>query len=164
MFNQRVHSSWSFFSWWVLTNVLNIAVGIALGWVVTMNVAEILVDLWPLPRRSVLFLGLWLVVGIDWVLVLAGVVGGMVIGALTGEMQWLVLRWQTNLDDFNWVWASMVGWGLGFAVFSAITLIEGGITSAVVITTVAGGVVGFVQWLVLKRHAAQANCNYSAPH
>ena len=88
---------------------------------------------------------------------LASVLGtdGLVIGTAIGIAQWLVLRRQIAPTRW-WVFASIIGFGVGKAVGEAVvhgfpTVIGAGLTGAVI-----GLSLGVAQWLVLRHYVSRA--------
>lgn len=93
---------------------------------------------------------------------LGGAFAGIIIGAFVGALQWIVLQRQVPWAS-RWVWASAVGWAIGYAVawpmnlfVRAIMLNPGDITDTANIVrgvgsyAVVGFVVGIVHWRMLR--------------
>jgi hypothetical protein len=78
-----------------------------------------------------------------------------VIGISVGTMQWLVLR--RRIDGAGWwVLASIVGFAAGKLVGDAIAQAVSGAVGFILSGAAIGTLLGIAQWLVLRRHVAQA--------
>lgn len=95
---------------------------------------------------------------IQWVLVttLGWVIGFLAgagaVGVILGLGQWLVLR-QWVREPGWWIWASTVGWGVGWLLIitGILSPPEAGIMASLVAGGVLGLMLGVAQWFVLRR-------------
>jgi len=132
---ERAQVDWGFWLQWVLASI----VGWALGAIVSLLVSAIAPVVGAIP-----------------------VVGGSIIGAGVGIMQWLVLRRRFHQAGW-WVLAStmgsVVGWAVSQNLIEPVTMFlskyEEALGGRSVVTLSAfgvmvGGMVGTMQWLVLR--------------
>lgn len=114
---------------WLLTSTVGLALGWFLGW-----------------QTSFVIPGVFSTI-------MLGVVAGLILGAF----QWLVLRTQFN-DSALWILATAAGWGVGFpmGVFLAQNFGLVDWSFGLVVGIATGVVVGFYQWLFLKRRVPRA--------
>ena len=80
---------------------------------------------------------------------------GLVIGAAMGTAQWLVLRRRMAPVRW-WVVASIVGFGVGRLLGDAAAQGVSASLGYALSGAILGVSVGLAQWLILRRHAAQA--------
>jgi len=80
---------------------------------------------------------------------------GAVIGISVGIMQWLALRRRINGAGW-WILASIVGFAIGKFMADAIAQALSGTVGLVLGGAAIGTSLGIVQWLILRRHVAQA--------
>ena len=80
---------------------------------------------------------------------------GAVIGVSIGMMQWLVLKRRINRAGW-WILASILGFAVGKALGDAIAPTVSGAMGSGLAGAVIGASLGTAQWLVLRRHVAQA--------
>ena len=138
---ERAQVDWGFWLQWVLASI----VGWALGAIVSLLVSAIAPVVGAIP-----------------------VVGGSIVGAGVGIMQWLVLRRRFHRAGW-WVLASTmgsaVGWAVGQNLIEPVTMFLsryeealGGrvVVSLSVFGVMVGGMVGTMQWLVLRRWVYRA--------
>jgi hypothetical protein len=76
-------------------------------------------------------------------------------GVSIGLTQWLVLRRQIRQAGW-WIVASILGWGLGLALVESLIKIIDWPFGSVVGWSMAGMVIGTMQWLVLHRQVPRA--------
>lgn len=84
-----------------------------------------------------------------------GVIGGVIAGAIIGAAQWLVLRQAIGVGA-SWIAATGGGLALGLAVAVGLLGTETVGGPLVIRGAVAGAVVGFMQWLILRHYASMA--------
>ena len=80
---------------------------------------------------------------------------GAVIGISIGIAQWLVLKGRIHRAGW-WILASIIGFGVGKAVGDAVAQAVSGALGSGLDGAVIGASLGVAQWLVLRRHVAQA--------
>ena len=80
---------------------------------------------------------------------------GAVIGISIGIAQWLVLKGRVHRAGW-WILASIIGFGVGKAVGDALAQAVAGALGSGLDGAVIGASLGTAQWLVLRRHVAQA--------
>ena len=80
---------------------------------------------------------------------------GAVIGISIGIAQWLVLKRRINRAGW-WILASIIGFGVGKAVGDAFAQAVSGALGSGLDGAMIGASLGIAQWLVLRRHVAQA--------
>ncbi len=110
--------------WWVLASIV--------GWVVGTAAATL----------GILLVGLQ-----EFSPVSSSIVIGVVVGAVAGVMQWLILRRQLRRTGW-WVLASTVGWAVGAAATGAIGLPAVG--------AVSGAITGIALVRLLRQPIAEA--------
>ena len=90
---------------------------------------------------------------------LATCVWAIVLGAVVGIAQWVVLRERVP-GAGRWVWASIAGLavagGVGGAVVVAGANADWGSLAAVLVVALGGAVTGILQWLVLRSQVSRA--------
>ena len=118
---------WRFGLWWVL--------GTIVGWVVGFTICEAI-------KAFLASLAHALEYGLD----------GAVLGTCIGIAQWLVLRRLIPRAGW-WLLASIIGFAVGKGVSDVVAHETGfvGFGGAAI-----GAVLGIAQWIVLRRHVAQA--------
>jgi hypothetical protein len=80
---------------------------------------------------------------------------GAVIGISVGMMQWLVLRRRMSGAGW-WILVTIVGFAIGKFVADAIGQALSGAVGLVLSGAAIGTALGIAQWLILRRHVAQA--------
>lgn len=80
---------------------------------------------------------------------------GLVIGFFVGLTQWLVLRGRLNHTGW-WILLSTIGFGVGKAMGASIADAVPGAVGLALDGAVIGGLLGILQWLVLRRQVAVA--------
>ena len=81
---------------------------------------------------------------------------GAVIGIFIGIAQWLILKGRIHRAGW-WILATIIGFGLGKAVGDAVAQAVTGALGFGLDGAVIGSSLGVAQWLVLRRHVAQAS-------
>lgn len=80
---------------------------------------------------------------------------GAVIGISIGIFQWIALRQRINRAGW-WILASVIGYGIGKLAGDAVTQSVSGAVGIGLSGATIGASVGIAQWVVLRRHVAQA--------
>jgi len=132
MNTERTNVGWGFWLAWVLVSVMGLVVGALLG----MSVAYGLFD------RD----------GVDATI---GITGGIVMGATSGFLQWVVLREKVARAGW-WVLASALGFAIAGGTLGAIRINENYVMAGILFAAVFGVVGGIMQWLVLRQQVVRA--------
>jgi hypothetical protein len=82
-------------------------------------------------------------------------IAGGLAGAATGAVQWLVLR-QFGVDTRGWIAASGIGMAISMPIAILIAVTTRPQPGILLGGPLVGGIVGLAQWLILRRHVAQA--------
>jgi hypothetical protein len=127
MNTERTNIGWGFWLAWVLASIMGLVVGALLG----MSVAYGLFD------RD----------GVDATI---GITGGIVMGATSGFLQWVVLREKVARAGW-WVLASALGFAIAGGALGAIRINENYVMAGILFAAVFGVAGGIMQGLVLKR-------------
>jgi len=139
---------WPLWWRWVLTTSVSLLVGFA---------AYAIAADWAVWSREGSFADVRMVYRIA--MVGEGVFAGLVGGAALGFAQWLVLRrYIENMAAQGWVLATAVGGFLELAIIGLAGLLPrlGMITLCSTVIVAGGTVLGFVQWIVLRRYIQKA--------
>jgi hypothetical protein len=132
MDTERTNIGWGFWLAWVLASIMGLVVGALLG----MSVAYGLFD------RD----------GVDATI---GITGGIVMGATSGFLQWVVLREKVARAGW-WVLASALGFAIAGGTLGAIRINENYVMAGILFAAVFGVAGGIMQWLVLRQQVVRA--------
>lgn len=146
---EPVPIGWAFWFQWVLAtaagSLLGLAVAAAVLFIPVMTLG-MFVNFETLPTWIVMFVSA------------GSALGGAAVGTTVGIAQRFVLR-RHGVQTRHWILASVVGrivGGYASTVF-ALTVCYGGANGAIVaVLLLHGAVVGFAQWLVLRRRVKRA--------
>lgn len=79
-------------------------------------------------------------------------VDGLIIGIIIGFFQWLVLK-SLKLNWRGWILVSVIGWCIGIMVTQNLNAVG---WWWVMLRFLAGAIIGFSQWIVLRNHLPSA--------
>ena len=127
----RTNVGWSFWLAWVLASIMGFGMGSLIG----MSVSYAL-----LPRMGIT----------DEFGVAHLIMFGTVLGAMSGFLQWVVLREKVARAG-PWVLASALGFAMAGGILGAIGINENYVMAGILFATVFGVAGGILQGLVLKR-------------
>lgn len=136
---------WFFYPGWVVLTALSIPVAFAITWIIVSQVEQVIGGRVMINGRSR--------ITEDW---LAGYVFVPALGLVTGLLQyWLLCRYLPGMGW--WVGATALGWPLAAAIVSFLNIFlpENLDTNAnwfvFLMIILVSGLIGFMQWLVLRR-------------
>ncbi len=134
---------WRFWSWWVIATNAGWFPGIALGTLVGRGLGDnVAAEFGPVFSGAIV-----------------ATVTATVASMFFGVMQWLVLRRHVPRSG-GWVAATVLGWSVGIFVASVLagTFIPEvkGFRLFVLMAFLAGAVVGWPQWMVIRSHFQRA--------
>ena len=148
--HSNIQPSWSLLFWWVLANTCGAIFGALLADAMTGGVFDTCYTC--LPRLQSLVIS---------------VIAGLIIGAVIGFVEWLVLRTQLR-GVSRWVLFTSAAWGIvlpfgntwfELPVPASLDSVEilGKTVGWLLSFLVIGVVIGFMQYIVLRRHVLRAS-------
>ncbi|MBM3187993.1 MAG: hypothetical protein FJZ90_04630 [Chloroflexi bacterium] len=131
--------SGSFWLWWALLTTLGFLLSFVLAFAKGIGIGSLCALRGTLGLGAAAFLGL--------------AIGGLLVGAVMGVVQWLIIRRHIP-GAARWIWQTAVGSALAFALAIVIAgaVGQGWFLGGLIGGLIGGGVAGFLQQNVLKEY------------
>jgi hypothetical protein len=147
--SQRPLAGWAFWFLWITATTISWIIGRIISGEILGDDSVIIARVWDAVCRIGPSAMVW-----NWFLIALSVLMGVMVGALSGTMQWLLLRRHIP-QAYRWIPASIVGLAVGTGIGDVLTSFVWKQVYEIYFLTAAVSL-GISQWLVLRRHIPRA--------